>query len=33
MQEIARMLGGIEITKKTLEHAREVLKRHQKEPQ
>jgi DNA repair protein RecN (Recombination protein N) len=25
-REIARMLGGIKITKKTLEHAREMLK-------
>jgi DNA repair protein RecN (Recombination protein N) len=31
-REIARMLGGIEITQKTLEHAREVLQRRSKEP-
>jgi len=29
-REIARMLGGIEITQKTIEHAREVLQRHSK---
>jgi DNA repair protein RecN (Recombination protein N) len=31
LEEIARMLGGIKITGKTLDHAREMLKTAQKE--
>jgi DNA repair ATPase RecN len=30
LEEIARMLGGVRITDKTLEHAREMLKNAKK---